>query len=162
MALPLSPNSAKLIEFFASLEKGTRVPRDQIEQMLGLPWEKCQGSFQTARRVLLRDHGKVIALGMPHGSGDILICSERDKVELEGKLLKSTRNRTRRGIELSESVDFTLLEHDERNTHAVHQFVLKASRELYSNKAARKFQEVLANNDELRPTEQLLTFLAGD
>lgn len=156
----LHPTTARLIDLLNEQTLGAEVPRAQIVREFNVSWRKLEPYFRSAVRVLLRDHGKVVILTPPRGSGPVVVCTDKQKVEVETKHIKGTRQRNRKTRKIVSAVDTTVLEPAIRNKHEANQFIAATVEDLLKPKTINALVK-RASNDELKPSEEMLKFLAS-
>ena len=161
MKFDLHPTTSRLIDYLKDKPDGTEVPREQVAREFNQPWADLDRYFRTAKRILFREHDKLVRLGTPRGIGPIVICSDAQKVEVESRQIRQTKLRTRRTLTISDTIDAGALEPSTRITHEVNQFILSATHDLHRTKTFDDLSVNRASNEELKPTKELLAFLAA-
>jgi hypothetical protein len=157
----LHPTTSRLVDYLKDQPAGTEVPREQVAREFNQPWADLDAYFRTAKRILFREHDKLVRLGTPRGTGPIVICNDAQKVEVETKQIRTTKLRTRRSLILSDTIDASALEPSTRIKHEVNQFILSATHDLHRTKTFDDLSVKRASNEDLKPTKELLKFLAS-
>lgn len=161
MKFDLHPTTSRLVDYFKDIPPGTEVPRQEVSREFNQPWGDIDVYFRSARRILFREYDKLIRLATPRGTGPIVICNDAQKVEIESKHIRQTKLRTKRTITVSDTIDTTALEPQTRIKHEVNQFILSATHDLHRAKTFTDLSVKVASNEELKPTKELLKFLAS-
>lgn len=161
MKFDLHPTTSRLVDYLKDQPPGTQIPRDQIGRDFNQTWPHIDSYFRTAQRILFREHGKLVRLGTPRGTGPIVVCNDSQKVEVETKKIRETKLRTRRSLKISNSINSADLDAPTRIKHEVNQFILSATHDLHRKKTHDDLTVKKASNQELKPTKELLKFLAS-
>ena len=157
----LHPTTSRLVDYLKDKPAGTEIPREQISREFNQSWRDLDSYFRTAKRILFREHGKLVRLGMPRVTGPVVICNDTQTVEAETAEIRKTKLKTRRTIKISNSINATVLEPSTRIKHEVNQFILTATHDLHRTKTFDDLSVKRASNEELKPTKELLKFLAS-
>jgi len=157
----LHPTTSRLVDYLKDKPPGTEIPRDEISREFNQTWRMLDSYFRTAKKILFREHDKLVRLGTPRGTGPIVICHDPQKVEVESRQIRQTKLRTKRSLKISTSINSAVLEPNTRITHEVNQFVLTATHDLHRSKTFDTLSVKRASNEELKPTKELLKFLAS-
>lgn len=161
MKFDLHPTTSRLIDYLKDKPAGTEIPRDHVSREFNQPWADLDRYFRTAKRILFREHDKLVRLGTPRGTGPIVICSDAQKVEVVSRQIRTTKLRTKRTMTVSDTIDTSALDPPTRIRHEVGQFILSATHDLHRTKTFDDLSVKRASNQELKPTAELLKFLAS-
>lgn len=161
MKFDLHPTTSRLVDYLKDKPAGTKIPREQISREFNQPWADLDTYFRTAKRILFREYDQLVRLGTPRGAGPIVICNDAQRVEVESKQIRQTKLRTRRSLTLSNTINALVLEPSTRITHEVNQFILTATHDLHRAKTFNDLSVKRASNEDLKPTKELLKFLAS-
>lgn len=157
----LHPCTHRMVSYLNDKQPGTEIPRAEFVREFNKPWTYLDPYFRTASRILFREHEKLVRLGTPRGTGPIIICTQAQKVEYESKRIRAIKLGTKRTMVISETIDSGELDPTTRNKHEVNTFLLSATHELHRTKTFNDLMVKRGNNNDLKPTKELLKFLAS-
>jgi hypothetical protein len=161
MTFDLHPTTSRLVDYLKDKPAGLQIPREDIIREFNQTWRSLDPYFRTAKRILFREHNKLVRLGTARVTGLVFICSDAQMVEAESGEIRQTKLRTRRSLKIWDSIYSMALEPTTRVKHEFHQFILSATDELHRTKTVNDLSVKRASNEELKPTKDLLKFLAS-
>ena len=110
----VAPETKLLVEFLSTKMEGTTIKYEELEELIGRPIRAGStgyGYLTSAKRILLRDHGKLIDAEPKIG---IRVCTNEEKMLVSGRDVKRARRAVKRSGQKLRSVDYDRLTDDKK------------------------------------------------
>jgi len=150
----VSLETKALVDFFSAKPEGTTVTFAEMEELIGRPvmhGSSGYGYLQSARRILLRDHGLLIDAEPKVG---VRVCTNEEKLLVSGRDVKRARRAVKRSGQKLRAVDYNRLTDEKKREWNGRMSWASALELLSAPKAAKRIE--MAVTDHALPSAKTL------